>query len=101
MINPVKMDFDPVKNSVNQEKHGVSLAIAERLDWVLAVASPDQRSDYGEERMIGYAPLEDRLYCVVFVDRGDVRRIISLRKANSREVKAYVQSQSFFADSDA
>jgi uncharacterized DUF497 family protein len=33
-----------------------------------------------------------RLYCVVFVDRGDVRRIISLRKANRREEKRYAQA---------
>ncbi|MBF0429416.1 MAG: BrnT family toxin [Magnetococcales bacterium] len=45
--------------------------------------------NYGEERMIGYAPIDRRLYCVVFVDRGEVRRVISLRKANSREVRVY------------
>ncbi len=39
--------------------------------------------------MIGYAPIGRRLYCVVFVDRGEVRRVISLRKANSREVRMY------------
>lgn len=27
----------------------------------------------------------DRLYCVVYVDREDVRRVISLRKANQKE----------------
>lgn len=64
------------------------------------MASPDQRSDYGEMRMIGYAPIGNRLYCVVFVDRGTVRRIISLRKANSREVRAYVQSRSALGNSD-
>jgi uncharacterized DUF497 family protein len=31
-------------------------------------------------------------YTVAFVDRGEVRRIISLRRANRREVKHYVQS---------
>ena len=46
--------------------------------------------------MIGYAPIDDRVYCVVFVDRGDTthsvtRRIISLRKANMREVKDYAK----------
>ena len=32
------------------------------------------------------------LYYVVFVDRGAARRIISLRKANRREVKHYVEN---------
>ncbi len=39
----------------------------------------DLRRDYGEVRMIGYALIKDRAFCVVFTDR-DERRIISLRK---------------------
>ncbi|CAM5795228.1 BrnT family toxin [Ottowia pentelensis] len=35
------------------------------------------------------AEFHDRLYVVVFVQRGEVMRIISLRKANRREVKLY------------
>jgi hypothetical protein len=42
-------------------------------------------------RMIALAPKTEILYCVAFVDRGDVRRIISLRRANRREVKHYVE----------
>ena len=39
---------------------------------------------------IGYIGL--RLYYVAFVDRADGRRIISLRKANQREVKRYAEA---------
>ncbi|MBF0165134.1 MAG: BrnT family toxin [Magnetococcales bacterium] len=88
----MKIDFDPTKDAINLAKHGVSLAVASECDWSAAIAKSDQRGDYGEKRMIGYAPIGNRLFCVVFVDRGAVRRVISLRKANSREVKAYVQS---------
>ncbi|MBS0414485.1 MAG: BrnT family toxin [Proteobacteria bacterium] len=35
------------------------------------------------------AEFHERLYVVVFVQRGEVMRIISLRKANRREVKLY------------
>lgn len=42
--------------------------------------------------MIGYAFIGMRLYCVVFTDRDNERRIISLRKANSREVKHYAKA---------
>lgn len=51
----------------------------------------DDRFDYREMRMIALAPKTEILYCVAFVDRGDVRRIISLRRANRREVKHYVE----------
>ena len=52
----------------------------------------DERFEYNEMRMIALAPNTGILYYVAFVDRGDVRRIISLRRANRREVKHYVQS---------
>lgn len=60
------------------------------IEWDTLLAKMDDRKDYGEKRMIGYAFLGDRLYCEVFTDRGNERRIISLRKANQREVKYYV-----------
>ena len=43
-------------------------------------------------RMIALAPKTEILYYVAFVDRGDVRRIVSLRRANRREVKHYVEN---------
>ena len=52
----------------------------------------DERHEYGKLRMIALAPGTGTLYCVAFVDRGEARRIISLRKANRREVRHYVQS---------
>ncbi|WNB78043.1 BrnT family toxin [Methylomonas koyamae] len=85
----MQITFDPEKDRINQQKHGLSLADAEKLEWSELFFWPDDRIDYGEPRFIGYAPIGQRLYCVVYVDRGDVRRIISLRKANPREVKLY------------
>ena len=46
--------------------------------------------EYGEIRIIALALIKTRLFYVAFTDRGDYRRIISLRKANAREVKRYV-----------
>jgi len=40
--------------------------------------------------MIALAPKTNTLYDVSFVDRGNLRRIISLRPATRREVKHYV-----------
>jgi len=62
------------------------------MEWNTLFATPDQRHDYGEERIIGFAYIGLRLYCVVFTDRDNERRIISLRKANSREVKYYAST---------
>ena len=89
----MNITYDPNKDVSNQAKHGVSLAEAANIDWFTALEKLDHREDYGEDRYIAFAPIENRLYCVVYVDREDGRRIISLRKANSREVKDYVEAQ--------
>jgi uncharacterized DUF497 family protein len=88
----MRIEFDSAKDAGNQAKHGVSLALATELDWEAALVWMDDRFDYAELRMIALAPETDILYYVAFVDRGSVRRIISLRRANRREVKHYVEN---------
>ena len=88
----MKIEFDPAKDAGNQTKHGVSLSMAGELDREAALVWVDDRFEYGETRMIALAPKTETLYYVAFVDRGEVRRIISLRYANRREVKHYVES---------
>jgi uncharacterized protein len=88
----MKIEFDPVKDASNQAKHGVSLALAAKLEWDAALVWVDTRYEYGELRMIALAPEINVLYYVAFLDRGEVRRIISLRRANRREVKHYVEN---------
>lgn len=88
----MEITFDPAKDKVNQAKHGVSLSLARTLDWVEVMAKPDTRRDYGELREIGYGVIENRLYCVVFTQRRDTMHVISLRKANSREVRHYAET---------
>jgi uncharacterized DUF497 family protein len=86
------IEFDPAKDVANQAKHGVSLSAADELDWETALVWVDDRFEYGEMRMIALAPKTKILYYVTFVDRGQARRIISLRRANRREVKHYVEN---------
>lgn len=88
----MKITFDPTKDTANVSKHGISLADAAGFEWDSALTWPDERKDYGEARMGGIGYIGLRLYCVVFVDRDDGRRIISLRKANSREVQRYAET---------
>lgn len=86
----MEITFYPAKDATNIAKHGVSLTVAVDLEWDSAMTWPDSRRDYGEARMIGLALTGARLYCVIFTDRGNARRVISLRKANEREVRRYV-----------
>jgi uncharacterized protein len=88
----MRIEFDPIKDAANKAKHGVSLSMAGELDWESALVWVDDRFEYNEMRMIALAPRTPILYYVAFVDRGEVRRVISLRRANRREVKHYVES---------
>ena len=81
----MKIELDPAKDAENQTKHGVSLSMAGELDWEAALVWVDDRFEYEETRMIALAPKTETLYYVAFVDRGEVRRVISLRCANRRE----------------
>ena len=63
-----------------------------RLSSAPALAYADERHDYGEQRIVALAPMQGRLYVVCYVMRGQVRRIISFRKANKREERTYEQA---------
>lgn len=84
--------YDPQKNESNMAKHGVSMKDAASFEWESAIMWEDVRKDYGEARMAAIGYIGVRLYVMVFVDREDARRIISLRKANNREVLYYAQA---------
>ncbi|MBI4809601.1 MAG: BrnT family toxin [Nitrosomonadales bacterium] len=83
---------EPRRHNSLDTKHGVSLSMANDLDWEAALVWVDERFEYGETRMIALAPQTEVLYYVAFVNRGEVRRVISLRRANRREVKYYVEN---------
>ena len=83
--------FDPAKSEANWRKHVLSLRLAAAVDWPGVWCTPYSRRDYGELREVGYAPIDGYLYCVVFTQRRSTFRVISLRRANSREVKRYVE----------
>jgi uncharacterized DUF497 family protein len=83
----MRIEFDPSKDASNQIKHGLSLSMADEPDWESALVWVDDRFEYNELRMIALAPKTETLYFVAYVDRAPARRIISLRRANRREVK--------------
>jgi len=85
----MRITYDAQKAQLNQAKHGISLAEAVNLEWDTLYTFEDARHNYGETRMIGYALNGNRLFCVIYTDRGNTRRIISLRKANNREIRQY------------
>jgi uncharacterized DUF497 family protein len=88
----VKIEFDPRKDQINRVTRGISLAQVRVLEWDTAIYWLDVRRDYGELRYVALGYIGLRLHCVVYTDRGDKRCIISLRRANSREVRLYAKT---------
>lgn len=88
----MKITYDPTKNARNIAKHGVSLDMADEMDLADAVIMVDDRFEYGEDRFCAFGMIGDRLHVLVFTVRCDVIRVISLRKANRREVSRYAKT---------
>ena len=85
----MEFEWDTEKAEANFAKHGVSSEVATDLDWANALIVPQVVA--GEPRFAALVPLGDRLRFCAYVDRGGTRRIISLRKANRREVHRYLE----------
>ena len=71
----------------NQEKHGVSFEDVHRFDWGSAIEAEDVRYDYGELRMQALGLIDNRLHVLVYTMRSNSIRVISLRKANRRDIR--------------
>jgi len=81
--------FDPAKNARNIAERGLSFERVADLDWNAALVRRDTRRDYGEPRLLVLAPLDGRLHMAVVTPRGRDLRVVSFRKAGTREVKQY------------
>lgn len=84
--NRTQITFDKAKREKTLVERGLDF---ERCGEVFAgdcATAPDGRQDYGEVRMITVGRLDDRVVVVVWTPRGEARRIISMRKANEREI---------------
>ena len=91
----MKIEFDPAKDARNIELRGISFEEAARFEWESALVVQDTRRNYGEPRYRAFGFIGNRLHALVFTPIEGGMRVISLRKANSREVLRYeTQSKS-------
>lgn len=88
----MKISYDPIKNQKNIDERQLSFDQAVNFDFLNAKIAIDERFDYGETRYIAVGFLGDRLHILVFTPTPDGIRVISFRKANKREIKAYEQA---------
>ena len=85
----MKIEFDAAKRAGTLEQRGLDMARAGEVLDGATLTIEDDRMDYGEPRYITIGFLDERMVVLVWTPRGDVHRIISMRKANDREKAIY------------
>lgn len=85
----MRFEWDARKNTVNIAKHGIDFADVPEMFKEPMLVKSDARNDYGEDRWIGMGWLGTVVAVVVFVERKEVIRVISARKAAKNEIQEF------------
>jgi uncharacterized DUF497 family protein len=86
-----KITFDPAKRERTLRERGLDFLDAGLVFEGETFTFDDDRRDYGERRRVTVGFLAGRMVMVVWVRRARTRHVVSMRKANEREIKAYWQ----------
>lgn len=89
----MEITFDPAKNERNIKSRNLSFERAADFDFETAIYVVDARKDYGEIRIRALGFLDGRLHALVFTEQPNGIRVISFRKANSREIRGYEEAK--------
>jgi len=89
--NSMRFTFDPAKREKTLVERGLDFARAGEVFEGVTVTTDDNRLAYGEPRCVTVGYLDGRVVVVVWTPRGRTRRIISMRKANEREIAKFAQ----------
>ena len=89
----MQYEWDENKREANLDKHDVDFLIALDFEWQTALVYEDLRSGYDERRFWALGLIQERVHVLVFTRREQFVRIISLRKANQREMRQYTEQR--------
>lgn len=82
----MEISFDPAKRARTLAERGLDFADARRVFAGRILTAVDDRKDYGEPRRLTYGWLGDVAVMLVWTERGDTRRIISMRRMHEEEI---------------
>lgn len=85
----VQIEFDTEKRDRTLAERQLDFARAAEAFAGVTVTAADTRLDYGEPRLTTVGVLDGRMVILVWTPRGEARRIISMRKANEREIAKF------------
>jgi uncharacterized DUF497 family protein len=84
----VLITFNRAKRDKTLKERGLDFRRAREVFAAPHMTRADDRREYGEQRFITAGRLDERIVVIVWTPRGNARRVISMRKANEREIKA-------------
>lgn len=85
----MEIEYDSAKREATLTHRGLDFARCDEVFNSVIVTNEDCRKDYGEARFVTAGILDHRAVIVVWTPRGAARRIISMRKANEREIRTF------------
>lgn len=88
----MRYEWDERKREETLKKRGVDFEDVKGFEWATARIIMDDRFDYGEDRHVATGFIGGCLHVMAFTLRGEVIRLISLRKANARERRNYEEA---------
>lgn len=92
----MRFAWDRVKSARNFLERGFDFEFAAQVFDRPTLEREDDRRDYGERRFVAVGLADGVLLTVVYTDRagdgGAVRRIVSARRSNGNERKAYLEA---------
>lgn len=84
----MEFGYDPAKSISNLEKHGIGFEQAQALwDDPWLIEAPAKTED--EPRVLSIGKIEGKHWAAVWTLRGDMIRIISVRRARKEEIGHY------------
>jgi len=84
----MRFEWDLAKNSINRVKHGIDFETAKGL-WLDENRIEIQASYPVENRHIIISKLQEKLWTAVYAMRGNIIRIISVRRSRKKEAELY------------
>lgn len=87
----MQIEFDSEKRLRTLVERQLDFARAGEIFAGAHMTAADTRIDYGELRFTTVGVLDARMVILVWTQRGEARRIISMRKANEREIARFAR----------
>ena len=87
------IEYDPPKSAKNLRERGIGFERFAEMDLDTAISVEDTRKDYGKRRLRVLGHIGGQLHAAVITPRGETIRVISLRRANTREERAYAKER--------